>query len=58
MIFVGKNRYIFTVSVAKPKNFVVFASTYVSYSYALLYGDFYMNSYSVDSNEPMKRGKR
>jgi hypothetical protein len=54
--FVGKNLYIFTISVAKPKNFVVFAATYVLYRYALLYGDFYMNSYSVDSNKAMERG--
>jgi hypothetical protein len=32
-----------------------FAFTYVLENVALLYGDFGMNSYSVDSDEPMKK---
>jgi hypothetical protein len=43
------------VSVAKPKNTVIFAFTYVLESFALFYGDFCMDLYSVDSNEVMKR---
>ncbi len=39
-----------------PKNFVVFAYTYVSKSSALLNDYFCMNSHDVDSNEVMKRG--
>ncbi len=54
MICIGKSCYIFVISVAKLKNFVVFAFTYVSESFVLLYGDFCMNPYSVDSNEAMK----
>ncbi len=58
MICVGnwKKSYIFIISVAKPKNFVVFAFTYVSRSPALLNDDFCMNLYSVDSDEAMKQG--
>jgi hypothetical protein len=54
MIFIGnfdKNLYIFVISVAKSKNFVVFANTYVSRSQALFNGDFWMNLYLVDSDE-------
>jgi hypothetical protein len=51
-----KNSYIFVIFVAAPKNFVVFAFTYVSKSPALFNGDFCMNLYSVDSDEAMKRG--
>jgi hypothetical protein len=50
-----KNWYIFIISIAKPKNFVVFAFTYVSRSPALFNGDFFMNLVSVDSDEAMKR---
>jgi hypothetical protein len=42
MISIGnlkKYAYIFTISVAKSKNIVVFPFTYVSESLALLYGD-------------------
>ncbi len=47
---------IFFISVAKLKNFVVFAFTYVLRSPALFFkGDFCMNLYSVDSDEAMKR---
>jgi hypothetical protein len=59
MVCVGnlkKNSFIFVISVAKPKNFVVFAFTYVLRSPALFNGDFCMNLYSVDSDEAMKRG--
>ncbi len=38
------------------KNFVVFAFTYLLESFVLLYDDFCMNSYSVDSDKAMKRG--
>jgi hypothetical protein len=44
------------ISVAGPKNIVIFALTYVLEALAVLYGDFGMNSYSIDSYEPMKRG--
>jgi hypothetical protein len=58
MICIGtlnKNLYIFVISVAKLKNFVVFALTHVSKSPALFFnGDFCMNLYSVDSEEAMK----
>ncbi len=43
-------------SVAKSKNIVVFAFTFVLDSYGLFYGDFCMDVYSVDSDEAMKRG--
>ncbi len=39
----NKNSYISVIFVVKPKNFVVFAFTYVSRSSALFYGDFCMN---------------
>jgi hypothetical protein len=42
-------------SVAKPKNIIVFAFTYVLESFAIFYGDFCMDLYSVDSDEVMKR---
>jgi hypothetical protein len=44
------------ISVAKPKNIVVIAVTYVLESFALFYGNFCMDLYSVDSDEAMKRG--
>ncbi len=53
MICIGnlkKNSFIFVMSVAKLKNFVVFAFTYVSRSPALFNDDFCMNLYSVDSD--------
>jgi hypothetical protein len=60
MICIGnfnKNSYIFVISVAKAKNFVFFAFTYVSRSPALFFnGDFCMNLYSVDRDEAMKQG--
>ncbi len=43
-------------SVAKSKNIVVFASTFLLDSFGLFYGDFCMDLYSVDSDEAMKRG--
>jgi hypothetical protein len=50
------NKFVISViSVAKPKNIVVFAFTYVMESFALFYGDFCMDLYSVASNEAMKR---
>jgi hypothetical protein len=44
-----KNLYIFVISGAKPKNFVVFDFTYVSRCPAPFNGDFCMNLYIVDS---------
>jgi hypothetical protein len=41
-------------SVAKSKNIVVFAFTFVLKSFGLFYGDFCMDLYSVDSDEAMK----
>jgi hypothetical protein len=41
--------------VAKPKNIVVFAFTYVLEGFALFYGDFCMDLYRVDSDEVMKQ---
>ncbi len=46
--------FISTVSIAKLKNIVVFAFTYVLESFALFYGNFCMDFYSVDSDEAMK----
>ncbi len=43
-------------SVAKSKNIVVFAFTFVLDSFGLVYGDFCMDLYSVDSDEEMNRG--
>jgi hypothetical protein len=58
--FIGaifKKIHIFSLfSLAKLKNFVVFAFTLVSRSPALFNGDFYTNLYSVDSDEAMKVG--
>ncbi len=42
------------VSIAKPKNIVVFAFTYVLENSVLFYCDFCMDFYSVDSDEAMK----
>ncbi len=53
---IPKNFLFFLVSVAKPKNIVVFAFTYVWESFALFFGNFCMDIYSVDSDEAMKRG--
>jgi hypothetical protein len=44
------------ISVARPKNIVVIAFTYVLESFALFYGNFCMDLYSVASDEAMKRG--
>ncbi len=49
-----KNLLFFVVFVAKPKNIVVFAFTYVLESFARFFGDFCMDIYSVDSDEAMK----
>jgi hypothetical protein len=43
-------------SVAKSKNIVVFAFTFVLDSFGLFYGDFCMDLYCVDSDEAMKQG--
>ncbi len=50
-----KNSLFFVVSIAKPKNIVVFAFTFVWESFALFFGNFCMDIYSVDSDEAMKR---
>jgi hypothetical protein len=50
---IKKNSYVSLISIAKPKNFIVFAFTYVSESPVLFYRDFCMNSYSVDSDEAL-----
>ncbi len=44
------------ISIAKPRNIVVIAFTYVLESFANFYGNFCMDLYSVDSDEAMKRG--
>jgi hypothetical protein len=41
---------------SKAENIVVFAFTYVLESFALFYGDFCMDLFSVDSYEAMKQG--
>ncbi len=48
-----KKFVISVVSVAKLKNIVIFAFTYV---FARFCGDFCMDLYSADSDEAMKRG--
>ncbi len=50
-----KNSVFFVFFVAKPKNIVVFAFTYVLDSFALFFGNFCIDTYSVDSDEAMKR---
>ncbi len=49
-----KNLLFIVVFVAKPKNIVVFAFSYVLESFALFFGNFCMDIYSVDSDEAMK----
>jgi hypothetical protein len=52
-----QKKFVFSVfSVAKLKNIVVFAFTFVLDSFGLFYDDFCMDLYSVDSDEAMKRG--
>jgi hypothetical protein len=41
-------------SVAKSKSIIVFAFTFVLDSFGLIYGDFCMDLYSVDSDEALK----
>ncbi len=58
MIWIGnlkKNSYISLISVAKPKNFIFLAFTHVLDSFALSYGNFCMDFYSVNSGEAMQR---
>ncbi len=58
MICIGnfkKIYYISVVSIGKVKNIVFFVFTYALESFALLYGDFCMGLFSVDSDEAMKR---
>ncbi len=54
--FQKKNFFFFIFSVAKSKNIIVFAFRFVLDSFGLIYGDFCMDLYSVDSYEAMKRG--
>jgi hypothetical protein len=57
MICIGNfndNSYNSVISAAKPKNFVVFAFTYVSRSPGLFNGNFCMNLIRVDSDEATK----
>ncbi len=57
MIYLGnflKNPYISVIFIAKPKNLIAFAFTYVSECSELLYGSSCMNSYSVDSDDELK----
>jgi hypothetical protein len=49
-----KKFVISVISVAKPKNIVVFAFTFVMESFGLFYGDFCMDLHSVASDEAMK----
>jgi hypothetical protein len=52
-----KKFVISVVSVTKPKNIIVFAFTCVMETFAMFFfGDFYMELYTVDSDEAMKRG--
>ncbi len=53
---ISKKIVISVVSLTKLKNIVVFAFTYALETFALFFGDFYMDLYSVDSDEGMKRG--
>jgi hypothetical protein len=43
------------ISIAKLKNIVAIAFTYVLESFSLFYGNFCMDLFSVDSDEAMKR---
>ncbi len=52
---ISKKIVISVISVAKPKNIVVFAFTNMMESFALFYGDFCMDLHSVASDEAMKR---
>jgi hypothetical protein len=51
----GGNLKKFLYFCSKGKKIVIFVLTYVSETLPMLYGDFCMNSYSVDSDEAMKR---
>ncbi len=51
------NSYIYVISAAKLKKIIIFAFTYVSESLVLLYGDFGMNAYSIDSGEAIRGGE-
>ncbi len=53
-LVISQKIVISVISVAKPKNIVVFAFTYVLESFALFYGDFCTDLYSVASDEAMK----
>ncbi len=49
-------KFVFSIfSLAKSKNIVFFAFTFVLDSFGLFYGDFCMDLYGVDSDKGMKR---
>jgi hypothetical protein len=50
-VSISKKNCYFRSFVAKPKNNAVFAFTYVLESFALFYGNFCIDLYSVDSDE-------
>ncbi len=50
-----KKIFISVISVAKLKNIIVITFTYVLESFALFYGNFCMDLYSVENDEVMKR---
>jgi hypothetical protein len=45
----------FIISIVRLTNIVIFVFTYVLESFALFYGDFCMDLYSVDCDEAMKQ---
>jgi hypothetical protein len=53
--WIPKKFVISVVSATKPKNILVFAFTCVMETFAMFFSDFYMESYTVDSDEVMKR---
>jgi hypothetical protein len=56
LVISQKKLVISVISVAKLKNIVVFGFTHVLKSFALFYGDFCIDLYSIASDEAMKRG--
>jgi hypothetical protein len=51
---ISKQKSLFSlVSVAKPRNIIVFAYTYMLESFSLHYGDFCMDFFSVNSDEAL-----
>jgi hypothetical protein len=56
MTIYKKKIVISVISVAKPKNIIVFAFTFVLERFALFNGDFCMDLFCVASHEAMKQG--